>query len=113
MPECIFCKIAGHAVEAKFVHETDELAAFKDLNPQAPIHIVIIPKKHIARLSDCSPEDTLLLGKIQYAAKTIAEKTGIVEGFRLVANTGRKAGQSVDHLHYHLLGGRKMNWPPG
>ncbi|MBI4802194.1 MAG: histidine triad nucleotide-binding protein [Elusimicrobia bacterium] len=113
MSDCIFCKIAGREINAKFVHETDELAAFQDLNPQAPIHILIITKKHIVGLSDCSQEDTLLLGKIQYAAKEIAEKTGIAGGFRLVTNNGRKAGQSVDHLHYHLLGGRKMNWPPG
>ncbi|MBU2572956.1 MAG: histidine triad nucleotide-binding protein [Elusimicrobia bacterium] len=113
MPDCIFCKIAGREINAKFVYETDELAAFQDLNPQAPTHILIITKKHITRLSDCSQEDAPLLGKIQYAAKEIADKAGIAEGFRLVTNNGRKAGQSVDHLHYHLLGGRKMNWPPG
>ena len=113
MSDCIFCKIAGHEINAKFVLETDELAAFQDLNPQAPTHILIIPKRHIAKLSDCSPEDAALLGRIQLAAKDIAEKAGVADGYRLVTNNGRKAGQSVDHLHYHLLGGRKMNWPPG
>ena len=113
MADCIFCKIAGHEIDSKLVHETDELAAFHDLNPQAPVHIVIVPKKHIVRLSEVAAEDILLLGKLQYAAREIAEKLGVAENFRLVANNGRKAGQSVDHLHYHLLAGRKMNWPPG
>ncbi|OGS07869.1 MAG: histidine triad nucleotide-binding protein [Elusimicrobia bacterium RIFOXYA12_FULL_51_18] len=113
MADCIFCKIAGHEIDAKLVHETDELTAFHDLNPQAPVHIIIVPKKHIVRLSQAAPEDVLLLGKMQYAAREIAEKLGVAENFRLVANNGRKAGQSVDHLHYHLLAGRKMNWPPG
>ncbi|MFA7007910.1 MAG: histidine triad nucleotide-binding protein [Elusimicrobiales bacterium] len=113
MVECIFCKIAGHEINARFVHETDELAAFQDLNPQAPTHIIIIPRKHIPRLSETAPEDMALLGRLQYAAKEIAEKLGVAENFRLVANNGRKAGQTVDHLHYHLLAGRKMNWPPG
>jgi len=113
MAECIFCKIAEHEINARFVHETDDLAAFQDLNPQAPTHIIIIPKKHIIRLSEATPEDMEILGKLQYAAKEIAEKLGVAESFRLVANNGRKAGQTVDHLHYHLLAGRKMNWPPG
>lgn len=113
MVDCIFCKIAGHEINARFVHETDDLAAFQDLNPQAPTHIIIIPKKHIPRLSEAAAEDVALLGRLQYAAKEIAEKLGVAESFRLVANNGRKAGQSVDHLHYHLLAGRKMNWPPG
>ncbi|HBB67524.1 MAG: histidine triad nucleotide-binding protein [Elusimicrobia bacterium GWA2_56_46] len=113
MQDCIFCKIAGHEINARFVHETDELAAFQDLNPQAPTHIIIIPKKHIARLSEAAEEEIPLLGRLQYAAREIAEKLGVADNFRLVANNGRKAGQSVDHLHYHLLAGRKMNWPPG
>lgn len=100
-------------MEARFVLETDELAAFQDLNPQAPTHVIIIPKRHITKLSETTPGDARILGSIQYAAKEIAEKMGVSEGFRLVTNNGAKAGQSVDHLHYHLLGGRKMNWPPG
>ena len=113
MGDCIFCKIAGHEIDARFVHETEDLAAFQDLNPQAPTHIVIIPKKHITRLSEAGPDDVALLGKLQYAAKEVAQKLGVAENFRLVTNNGRKAGQSVDHIHYHLLAGRKMNWPPG
>ncbi|HOW88829.1 MAG TPA: histidine triad nucleotide-binding protein [Elusimicrobiales bacterium] len=113
MRDCIFCKIAGHEINAKFVHETEELAAFQDLNPQAPTHVLIVPKKHIARLSEAAPEDVALLGRLQYAVREIAEKLGVADNFRLVTNNGRKAGQSVDHLHYHLLAGRKMNWPPG
>lgn len=111
--DCLFCRIAGHEIKARFVHETDELAAFYDVNPQAPTHIVLIPKKHIVRLSEAGQEDVPLLGRLQHAAREIAEKLGVAENFRLVCNNGPKAGQSVDHLHYHLLSGRKMNWPPG
>lgn len=113
MQDCIFCKIASHEVSARLVHETDDLAAFQDLNAQAPTHILIVTKKHIARLSESAPEDIALLGRLQFAVKEIAEKLGVADNFRLVMNNGRKAGQSVDHLHYHLLAGRKMNWPPG
>jgi len=112
-PDCIFCRIAGHEINARIALETDELAAFHDLNPQAPVHVLIVPKKHITGLSAAAPEDLNLLGKLQLAAREIAEKLGVADNFRLVANNGPKAGQSVDHLHYHLLAGRKMNWPPG
>ena len=98
MPDCIFCKIAGHEVSARIVYETDELTAFQDMNPQAPTHILIVPKRHIARLSEASREDMALLGGLQYAAREIAEKLGVADNFRLVTNNGRKAGQSVDHL---------------
>ena len=113
MVECIFCKIAGHEINARFVHETDELAAFQDLNPQAPTHILIVSKKHVAGLSACDDDDKALLGHLQRVAAAVAKKAGISAGYRLLTNNGRAAGQSVDHLHYHLLGGRSMQWPPG
>jgi len=94
------------------VYEKEGIIAFRDLNPQAPTHILIVSVKHIASLSAAGPEDVELLGRIQLAAKEIAEEQGLKD-YRLVANNGRGAGQSVEHLHYHLLSGRRMAWPPG
>lgn len=113
MGDCIFCKIAQKSVDSRIIYETEDIMAFHDLNPQAPTHILIIPKKHIPKLSDSSKEDIELLGKIQLAVKDLALKMNLEDGFRLVVNNGKKAGQAVEHLHYHLLGGRRMNWPPG
>lgn len=113
MADCVFCKIASGDLKARLVRETPELVAFMDLNPQAPTHILIAPRRHIASLAACKNEDEALLGKIQLLAAEIAAELGVSGGFRLVTNCGRAAGQSVDHLHYHLLGGRRMNWPPG
>ncbi|MFH1619736.1 MAG: histidine triad nucleotide-binding protein [bacterium] len=113
MADCIFCKIVNKEVGATVVLENDDLVAFHDLNPQAPTHLLIVPKKHVEKLSDCGPQDTELLGKIQLAAKALAEQFELVNGFRLVVNNGKGAGQAVNHLHYHLIGGRRMNWPPG
>lgn len=86
---------------------------FKDINPQAPTHLLIVPKKHIPSLSSVSDEDKALLGQLQCLARDLAKKAGLEAGYRLVTNNGRGAGQSVDHLHYHLLGGRRLTWPPG
>ncbi|MFA6004019.1 MAG: histidine triad nucleotide-binding protein [Elusimicrobiota bacterium] len=113
MPDCIFCKIIAREIPSQPVYEDELTVAFRDITPQAPKHIVIVPKKHIPRLSACKDEDNALLGHLQRAAAAIAEKEGIAAGFRLVTNNGASAGQSVDHLHYHLLGGRPMHWPPG
>ena len=113
MADCIFCKIAAKEIQARIVREDEDLLAFHDLNPQAPTHVLIVPKKHIPSLSGVSRQDVELLGKLQYAAAEIARELGIAEAFRLVLNNGRKAGQSVDHLHYHLIGGRRLMWPPG
>lgn len=113
MADCLFCRIANKEVNSKIVLENDDLVAFQDLNPQAPTHILIVPRKHISGLSECAGEDVQLLGKIQLAAKELALKFQLAKGFRLVVNNGRDAGQAVAHLHYHLLGGRRMNWPPG
>ena len=110
---CVFCKVASGEMRARFVLEEDDIVAFHDLNPQAPTHILIIPRKHIASLANCSEQDAAILGKIQLAAAKLAKEFKLEKGFRLVSNNGRGAGQSVDHLHYHLLGGRRMGWPPG
>ena len=111
-PDCIFCKIAAGDIPSKRVYEDDEVVAFKDLNPVAPTHFLVIPRRHIAGLSAVGPEDAPVLGKVQAAVAKIAAENGL-EDFRVIANNGRGAGQSVDHLHYHLLGGRIMKWPPG
>ena len=111
-PDCIFCRIAEGSVDSRKVAEDGEALAFKDLNPAAPTHILVIPKKHIASLSASGPEDKALLGHLQAFTRDLARDLKL-ESFRIVANNGRGAGQSVDHLHYHLLSGRRMTWPPG
>lgn len=112
MSECLFCKIVAREIPAQLVFEDAQTVAFKDIDPKAPTHVLVIPKKHIARLSDASDEDALLLGQIQRAAAKIAADGGL-ESYRLVVNNGRGAGQTVFHVHYHLLGGRPLAWPPG
>src|SRR5256885_10245945 len=112
MADCIFCKIARGEIPATMVVNNKEIAAFRDLNPQAPTHILIIPKKHIASLDDANDAD--LLGRMLGLAAALARQEKIAKsGYRTVINTGRDGGQSVDHLHIHLLGGRPMTWPPG
>jgi histidine triad (HIT) family protein len=109
---CIFCRIARGEIPAQMVANTKEIAAFRDLNPQAPVHILIIPKKHIKSLDDANDSD--LLGRMLSLAAAIARQEKIAQtGYRTVINTGKDGGQSVDHLHIHLLGGRHMTWPPG
>lgn len=111
---CIFCKIANHEIPAKILFEDERLLAFHDLNPAAPTHVLVIPKRHIASLSAANPEDAVLLGELLLAASRAAGETGLREsGFRTVVNDGKNAGQSVFHLHVHVLGGRAMAWPPG
>ncbi len=111
---CIFCEIIAKKIPAEIVFEDDHLLAFRDLNPQAPVHILLIPKKHISGLDRAEETDRELLGRLAAAAARIAEEEGIGKtGFRLVVNSGPAAGQEIDHLHFHLLGGRKMSWPPG
>lgn len=112
--DCLFCRIASGEIPSQKVLENKELLAFKDINPQAPVHIVIIPKKHIGSLSGAEEKDGALLGRIQLAISEIAEKLpGKKNGYRVVTNCGEEAGQSVPHLHYHLLAGRRFTWPPG
>lgn len=109
---CIFCRIARGEIPAQMVTNTVDFVAFRDLNPQAPVHILIIPKKHIASLGDANDFD--LLGRMMSLAAAIARQEQIAKsGYRTVINTGKDGGQSVDHLHIHLLGGRPMKWPPG
>jgi len=112
--DCVFCKIANKEIKSNVVFESEKLLAFLDVNPQAPVHILIVPKKHIAGLNEIETADRELLCDIQLAARDIAKKQNISKtGYRLVANSGPDAGQAVGHLHYHLLGGRKFGWPPG
>lgn len=109
MEDCIFCKIIKGEIPAKKVYEDEEILAFNDIQPAAPIHVLIIPKKHIANLMEIEPEDTALMGNIIQTAKKIAKQLGIEQdGFRLIANCGKDAGQEVMHIHFHLLAGRKM-----
>ncbi len=113
MDNCIFCKIAAKEIPSTSVYEDDHLLAFRDLNPQAPEHILIIPKKHIARIENLSSEDTDLMGRLLVAAKQIADDLGLKNGYRLVFNNGLDGGQEVEHIHLHLMGGRKFSWPAG
>lgn len=110
MSDCVFCKIASGAFNTEFLFEDDRVVAFKDLNPQAPHHALIIPKEHHASVKEV--EDEALIGHMFTAAKKVAEKLGLND-YRLVINTGAQAGQTVFHIHLHLLGGRAMGWPPG
>ncbi len=112
--DCLFCRIASRTLPAEIVAEADGLVAFKDINPQAPTHVLIIPTEHISALSDVGEAHTALLGKAMHLANRLAKQFGIASsGYRIVVNCGAGAGQSVWHLHFHLLGGRSMRWPPG
>lgn len=114
MTDCIFCKIAAGELGTEFVYEDDEVVAFRDLNPQAPTHILVIPRRHIATTNDLTEDDAGLIARLVLVAKEIAAREGIAEsGYRTVLNCNAEAGQSVFHLHLHLLGGRPMGWPPG
>jgi len=111
---CLFCKIANKEIPAKVAYEDEELFAFHDINPQAPIHILLIPKRHITGISDATAEAAMLIGSLMLAARQVAETAGVPHsGYRLVINNGPNAGQSVFHLHVHILGGRMLGWPPG
>ena len=109
----IFGKIIRREIPATIVYEDDQCLAFRDVNPQAPTHVLLIPKKEIARLSDATEEDRALLGHLMVAAGNIARDLGVENAFRLVVNNGAEAGQSVFHLHLHIIAGRKLTWPPG
>jgi histidine triad (HIT) family protein len=114
MSEDLFLKIIAREIPADIVFETDEVLAFRDINPQAPVHVLIIPKQHIRTINDIEPGDEALVGKLFSAAKTIAAREGLSdEGYRVVMNCNEQAGQTVFHIHLHLLGGRALHWPPG
>ncbi|MEC4685453.1 MAG: histidine triad nucleotide-binding protein [Nitrospirota bacterium] len=112
--ECIFCRIAEKKLPARLVYEDEFAVAFEDINPQAPVHVLVIPRKHIPTSLDLKEEDNVLVGRLFQVANRIARQKGIAErGFRIVMNCNAEAGQTVFHLHIHLLGGRAMHWPPG
>ena len=112
MSDCIFCKIVGGEIPSDFVYQDEEIVVFRDVNPQAPTHLLIIPRKHIARLSEADEQDAALLGHILLVAKKLAQQFDLKD-FRLVTNNGKGAGQSVDHLHFHMMAGRRFLWPAG
>jgi histidine triad (HIT) family protein len=111
--DCLFCKIAAKQIPAKMVYEDPDIFAFEDIGPQAPTHLLICPRKHMASLEDAADGDEAVLGRLQMVAAKLARKKNLTGGYRTVINTGGDAGQSVAHLHLHLLGGRSMRWPPG
>jgi histidine triad (HIT) family protein len=113
LPDNIFLKIIGREIPAKIIHEDPQCLAFHDANPQAPVHVLIIPKKVIPTHADVKPEDAAILGHLHVVAARLAEQLGIADGYRLVLNCKEPAGQTVPHLHLHLLGGRQFRWPPG
>lgn len=111
--ETIFSKIIRKEIPANIVYEDDLALAFKDINPQAPVHILVIPKKPLPSVADATPDDQALLGHLLLVAKQVAQEAGLTNGYRLVMNTGVDGGQTVYHLHIHILGGRGLAWPPG
>lgn len=111
MADCVFCKIAAKEIPAQVVHEDPDVVAFNDLNPGAPLHVLVIPRQHVERLADL--DDVAVAGKITLAAAKVARDGGYGDAFRVVVNNGAGAGQSVFHLHFHVLGGRRFSWPPG
>jgi histidine triad (HIT) family protein len=114
MPDCLFCSIIEGKMRGEIVYQDDTVLAFKDIRPEAPVHILIVPRKHIESISSLQPQDVQIVGAIFMTAAKLAKELGIAEsGYRVVVNNGADAGQSVFHLHYHLLGGRPMRWPPG
>ena len=114
MDDCLFCKMVAREIEPDVVYEDDDVLAFRDINPQAPVHVLIIPKRHISTLNDLQPSDAELIGKLSLAAARVASQEGIAEdGYRTLINTNREGGQVVFHVHMHLMGGRRMGWPPG
>jgi histidine triad (HIT) family protein len=114
MADCLFCKIVAGDIPGNFVHQDETMVAFRDINPQAPLHVLIVPRRHIATLNDLSVEDDALVGSLFRRAAAIAKEHGYDEqGYRTVFNTNRVAGQTVFHIHLHLLAGRGLGWPPG
>ncbi|HET9985369.1 MAG TPA: histidine triad nucleotide-binding protein [Longimicrobiales bacterium] len=111
---CLFCRIVAGEIPAKVVRQDDDTVAFRDVNPQAPVHVLVVPRRHIPSVNALAADDAALVGKLFLAAREIAGAEGIADsGYRLVMNTGPDAGQSVDHIHLHVLGGRHVGWPPG
>ena len=112
--DCLFCKLINGDIKADTVYEDDDVFAFRDINPQAPVHVLIVPKKPIPKLTAADESDMMILGKLVIVAKQIAKDYGLEDdGFRLLLNEGKNGGQTIYHLHFHLLGGRRLMWPPG
>ncbi len=114
MTDCIFCKIANGEIPAELIYDDEDVVAFHDLNPKAPVHVLVIPRTHVATLNDLAPEQDALVARMYRAAIELAKQLGVAEaGYRTVFNCNASAGQSVFHIHLHLLAGRQMSWPPG
>jgi histidine triad (HIT) family protein len=113
MTDCLFCKIVRGEIPAKKVFEDEHTLAFEDIQPRAPTHVLVIPKKHVRGLNEAGPEDAELIGRLHLVAAQIGRERGIEDGYRTVLNVGPKSGQSVFHIHLHLVGGRELAWPPG
>lgn len=114
MSPCLFCRIVSGEIPARLVHEDERFLAFADVNPQAPVHLLVIPRRHISGMNDFAPADESVAGGALFLCRELARGHGLEEsGYRVVVNSGPDAGQSVPHVHFHLLGGRKMAWPPG
>lgn len=114
MSDCIFCRIVAGEIPAKIVHRDDDVVAFRDVSPQAPVHVLVVPVRHVASLAATTPADDALVARVFGAARDVAAKEGLdTAGYRVVANHGASAGQSVFHFHVHVLGGRALSWPPG
>ena len=113
MQNCLFCKIIAGEIPSQAVYQDDKVFAFKDIAPVAPVHVLIIPKKHISNLEELTAEDADLMGHIVLTASKLAKELGLEKGYRLVSNCKEDGGQTVHHIHFHLIGGREMQWPPG
>ncbi|WP_428609717.1 histidine triad nucleotide-binding protein [Sedimenticola sp.] len=114
MSDCLFCKMVTGEIAPDVVYEDDDVLAFRDINPQAPTHVLIVPKRHISTLNDLEPDDARLIGQLSLAAARVAAQEGVADaGYRTLINTNREGGQVVFHIHMHLMGGRRMGWPPG
>lgn len=113
-PDCVFCRIVSGDLPGEIIHEDDLSVAFRDVNPQAPVHVLVVPRRHVESVEALTDEDRDLVGHLLLVARRVAREEGLSdEGYRLVANVGDRGGQTVDHLHLHLLGGRRLTWPPG
>jgi histidine triad (HIT) family protein len=110
---CLFCKIVDGSIPSKLVYQDELCIAFADINPQAPVHVLVVPREHLVSLAEAGEHHPALLGHLLFAAAKIARDKGLAKGYRVVVNTGPDGGQTVDHLHLHVLGGRHMSWPPG
>lgn len=113
MSDCLFCKIVAKEIDSTVVHESTEVLAFQDINPAAPTHVLVIPKRHIASADELGPDDGDLLAEMFQTMTAVSKAAGLQDGHRIVTNVGSDAGQTVSHLHFHVLGGRSLSWPPG